>query len=58
MTMHIITAQHLIDRLKREFPNELPSDPNVTIGDVREAQGIQKVIEYAQLLVDDNEDEE
>jgi hypothetical protein len=48
--MNVIVHEGLLKLLREQFPNRLPNNPQVTLGDVRQSMGEQKVIDYLEFL--------
>lgn len=53
--MNIMSTQRFIEHLKKQFPDKLPSSREVTLGDVRERMGEQRVIRYLENLIENKD---
>jgi len=52
--VNTVPLDALIGHLQEKFPDMLPRDPQMTVGDLRELQGEQRVIDYIASLTEED----
>ena len=58
MNKIVFISKELIERLKKLFPNRLPSNRNISENDIAFLQGQQSVIERMEMMLEDDKPEE